>query len=96
MKEFGERLKELRTEKNISATKLGKMIGVDGTTVLRWESEQMNPTIDKLTLICKFFGVTADYLLGLEDWNLKQELNIIKILDILNAFCLVCFFSKKN
>ena len=67
MKDFGERLKELRTEKNISATKLGKMIGVDGTTVLRWESEQMNPTIDKLALICKFFGVTADYLLGLED-----------------------------
>lgn len=67
MKEFGERLKELRTDKNISTIKLGKEIGVDGTTVLRWESGVMSPTIEKLVLLCKYFGVSADFLLGLED-----------------------------
>ena len=67
MKEFGERLKELRMDKKISTIKLGNEIGVDGTTISRWENGLMSPTIEKLVLLCKYFGVSSDYLLGLED-----------------------------
>ncbi len=64
---FGERLRELRIEKGLSAIKLGKALGVGDTTILRWESSRMLPTIDRLYDVCKFFGVTADYMIGLED-----------------------------
>ena len=54
-------------DKNVSSVKLSKHIDVDHTTILRWKHGEMNPTIDKLNMLCDFFGVTADYLLGRED-----------------------------
>ncbi len=67
MKEFSERLKELRCDKKLSAKALGEKIGVRDTTILRWENGSMLPTIDKLYDLCVYFGVTAGYLIGLED-----------------------------
>lgn len=64
---FCYRLKELRREKGLSARELADKLDVRDSTVVRWESGKMMPTIDKLYDIAKFFGVTADYLLGLED-----------------------------
>ena len=67
MEKFCDRLKALRLEKGLSAVKLGKALGVGDTTILRWEKGQMSPSIDNLYNICRFFGVSADYLIGLED-----------------------------
>ena len=64
---FCERLSELMEEKNISALALSKLIDANDTTILRWKKGLVNPTIDKLYMLCDFFGVTADYLLGRED-----------------------------
>lgn len=64
---FSERLNELMDEKKLTATALANIIGVKDTTVLRWRKGQINPTVDKIVLLCDYFGVTADYLLGLED-----------------------------
>lgn len=64
---FKERLKELRKEANISSVALAKILQVRDTTILRWEKGKMIPTIDKLYSIAKFFKVSSDYLLGLED-----------------------------
>lgn len=67
MKIFSERLKDLRIEKELSAIKLGKILGVSDSTIIRWENGKISPTIDNLYNIAKFFNVTSDYLLGLED-----------------------------
>ena len=64
---FSERLKEIMEERNFSALKLSKYIDVDCRTISRWKKGEMNPTIDKLNMLCDFFGVTADFLLGRED-----------------------------
>ena len=64
---FCERLCELMEEKNISALALSKLIDANDTTILRWKKGLVNPTIDKLNMLCDFFGVTAEYLLGRED-----------------------------
>lgn len=64
---FSERLNDLMDEKKLTATALANIIGVKDTTVLRWRKGQINPTVDKIVLLCDYFGVTADYLLGLED-----------------------------
>lgn len=67
MKIFGERLRELRHEKGLSAIKLGKALDVSDSTIIRWENCVVEPTITNLYNIAKFFGVTSDYLIGLED-----------------------------
>ena len=67
MKVFCERLKELRQEKNLSTIKLGKELQVSDSTITRWENGLRVPSIDHLYNIAKFFNVTSDYLLGLED-----------------------------
>ncbi len=67
MKIFGERLKELRKEENISAKKLAEAIGVSDASIIRWENDQIEATIGNLKKLAEYFKVSADYLIGLED-----------------------------
>ena len=67
MKIFCERLKELRQEKNLSTIKLGKELQVSDSTITRWENGLRVPSIEHLYNIAKYFNVTSDYLIGLED-----------------------------
>ena len=67
MKVFCERFKELRKESNLSTLKLGKALGVSNSTITRWENEENIPSIEHLYIIAKFFKVSADYLIGLEN-----------------------------
>ncbi len=64
---FCERLNELMEDKNLSSLALSKILNINDSTILRWRKGLMNPTIDKLNILCDYFGVTADYLLGRED-----------------------------
>ena len=68
MKIFAERLKELRKEKNVSLKVLAREIGVSDIAISRWENELRVPNIENLVLLAKYFGVSTDYLVGLEDW----------------------------
>lgn len=63
---FGERLKELRKERNIGQITLAKELGVGKSIISLWETNQCEPTLSKLVLIAEFFGVSIDYLAGLE------------------------------
>lgn len=67
MKIFCERLKELRKEKNLSTRALGEALGVDNSSITRWENENTIPNIEVLRDIAVFFKVSTDYLVGLED-----------------------------
>ena len=64
---FAERLKDLRLENNLTAIKLAEELDVRDTTILRWEKGLMIPNIINLYKVASYFGVSADYLLGLED-----------------------------
>lgn len=67
MKIFCERLKELRLEKDLSTVQLAKELKISDSTITRWENGLRVPSIDNLYIIAKYFKVTADYLIGLED-----------------------------
>ncbi len=67
MNKFSVRLKQLRISKNLSHRELALAIGVSNSTVSRWETAQRVPNIDEIAVIAKFFNVTSDYLIGLED-----------------------------
>ncbi len=67
MKIFCERLKELKQEKKLSNEKLAKILNVSSSTISRWENGIIIPSIEHLYNIARYFSVSADYLLGLED-----------------------------
>ena len=66
-----ERLKELRESKGLSQEQLAKIIGVDRTTIVKYETGASRPT-RYLKRIAHFFDVTTDYLLGNEPEGTKK------------------------
>lgn len=67
MKDFGEKIKELRTERHLTQKQLAEKIGQGQSTIVYWEKNQQEPTISSLKKLCELFEVSADYLLGLTD-----------------------------
>lgn len=67
MKVFAERLRELRTEKALSMKQLAKALNTTDAAISNWENNINEPKITYLKVIAIYFGVTTDYLLGLED-----------------------------
>lgn len=67
MKVFGERLKQLRIESKLSAKQLAKIIQVSDAAIINWENNVNDIKGEYLIRLAKFFGVSTDYLLGLED-----------------------------
>lgn len=67
MKVFAERLKELRLERGLSQAQLAKAVGLSHTAIVYWETEQRVPNANVVVIFAAFFGVTTDYLLGLEN-----------------------------
>jgi len=67
MRKFAERLQDLRSEKELSIFKLSKLVGIGHSSIWRWEKGRADIFSDQLIILAKYFGVTTDYLLGLED-----------------------------
>ena len=67
MKIFGERLKELRIEKNVSQATLAKALEVSSGIVCLWEIDKSEPTAPNVRKVADYFDVSADYLLGRTD-----------------------------
>ena len=64
---FAERLKDLRTERNLSLKELARAIGVSDVAIGRWEKSLQIPNIIMLDLVARYFSTTPNYLLGYED-----------------------------
>ena len=63
---FATRLKELRQENKLSQQKLAETIGVTQKAIDFWEKGINEPKASYIIKLAKFFGVTTDYLLGIE------------------------------
>jgi len=62
---FSERLKDLRLEKELSYVKLAKETGISQNAFVHWEKERRVPNANAVITLAMYFGVTADYILGL-------------------------------
>jgi transcriptional regulator with XRE-family HTH domain len=65
---FAARLKELREERGITKKELSVAVHVSDTCVSRWENGSRTPNVDSIIALSQFFGVSADYLIGLVDY----------------------------
>ena len=64
---FGERLKELRIERQVGQVELAKELGVSKGIISLWENGLREPKLLNLIALAKYFKVSIDYLAGLED-----------------------------
>lgn len=64
---LGQRIYELRTALGWSQVDLAKKLAVAKQTVSNWENDNIQPSVEMLVRLAKIFGVTTDYLLGLEE-----------------------------
>lgn len=66
MVDFRMNIKRLRQEKHMTQEELAKRVGVSKAMVSAYETEIRYPSYDVLIKLSAVFGVTTDYLLGLE------------------------------
>ena len=64
---LGEKIKYLRKEKGIGQNLLARELGVSNASISYWETGKQIPSAEVVYKIAKYFEVTADYLLGLEE-----------------------------
>lgn len=65
--EFARRLFALCTENGLKQTDLARYLGVTQSAVCHWCSCVTSPRADMVAEICRFFNVSADWLLGLTE-----------------------------
>lgn len=64
---FSERLKELRLDRHLGQIELAKMLNLSKGIISLWENNLREPKLSNLVAIAKFFDVSVDYLVGMDD-----------------------------
>lgn len=76
----GKRLKELRTERQLTmdmvVEDLNNKYDIEITRghLSKWENNVNSPSLRLAAYLCKFYGVSLDYLLGLTDSRVPVDL----------------------
>ena len=71
---FGEKLRQLRLDKQLSQEALASKLGVSRQAVSKWEGNIALPDTNNLILIAKIFDVKIDELLNYnEDFNINND-----------------------
>lgn len=90
---LGIKLKELRTEKNMTQKQLADRLGVAISAISSYESCLRYPSYDTLIKYARIFHVSTDYLLGLEsrksldvsDLSDKEISAISQLIDVIRS-----------
>lgn len=64
---LNENIKNLRKARNISQVELASALGVTKQCVSNWENDYIQPSIEMLIKISKYFRVSTDFLLDLDN-----------------------------
>jgi transcriptional regulator with XRE-family HTH domain len=70
---FGERLRVLREEKNMSQEELAEAFGLGKAAISGYERGKRTPSFDLLVGLADYFQVSTDYLLGRTDDRTPPE-----------------------
>lgn len=86
---FGVKLKELRTEKKLTQLQMANILETSKSNISKYEAGNVEPSFDTLLKISKFFNVSVDYLLGINDeyedeqeetfWQNEKERNLLEV-----------------
>ena len=61
---FAEKIRLLREEMELNQTELGQAVGMTQRKISYLENGKYEPSLEDIKMLCRFFNVSADYLLG--------------------------------
>ncbi|WP_251614547.1 helix-turn-helix domain-containing protein [Pumilibacter muris] len=64
---YGKIIKELRLEHNLTQKQLAENLGTTQKSISKYELELLDLSTEMLIRLCKFFDVSADYILGVSE-----------------------------
>ncbi len=74
----GQRIRKLRVQNNLGQKVLADELGYKTyTTISKWESDKSLPPGRELKKLAKFFGVSVDYILGLDNLTKVNKISAI-------------------
>lgn len=73
MASFEERLKLLRTSRELSQMDLAKQLKISKSSINMYERGEREPGIETLETIADFFNVDMDYLIGKSEFTNRNE-----------------------
>lgn len=76
---FSSNLEYLRKQKGMSQNKLGELIGVNQTTVARWEKQEMAPSIDNVEEVANVLNVKLPDML-VKDLRINNPFSELELL----------------
>ena len=73
MSELGDRLAELRQDKQEKQKDIAKLLHISSGSVSNYETGTHLPTVETLRTLADHFGVTIDYLIGRTNNRMSTE-----------------------
>lgn len=70
---ISERIKNLRTNSNMTQNELGLKLGVSPVTISCWESGRKSPSLGAIISLCDLFDISSDSLLGVRNQRNNAE-----------------------
>lgn len=64
---LGDRIKHLRTTRNMSQVELATALHVSKQSVSNWENDNILPSVEIIKQLASYFSCSSDYLLELDD-----------------------------
>lgn len=80
MMTVGNKIKLLRTNKQITQEQLAEVLNISGQAVSKWENGSSFPDISMLPILADYFGITIDELLGHRLNSLTNKEKFIKFM----------------
>ena len=71
---FGERLKQLMDDRNITQRQISKELNIAVTTLNGYANDYREPDFLTLSLLANYFNVSADYLLGISTVPIMSDI----------------------
>ena len=65
MGEYAQKIRDLRTDHDKSQTEIAVILGTTKNQVGKYERGEQEMPIKHLITLCNYYGVSADYILGL-------------------------------
>lgn len=78
-------LKNLRIDNDLTQKEMGEIIGVSQRTISHYESGKREPGLTEIKRYAKYFKVSTDYILGLNNKN-ESEYKVKNQNNIFNNF----------
>ncbi len=76
MKNYYDVLRKLRTDRGLTQTDMANLLNTTQQVYSRYEKGENELPIHHLVTLCRFFNVSSDYVLGMED---KEKTGKIQI-----------------